>query len=140
MASWDPVSTGPARVAEQPCPGLAVALLLSQPLLRTLAIISFSLFLLPEEERSIVAQGHRLQSSSVSNFQGVNSLRAFLNSFPTHCPVLLVGVNVVAGAQVEKSFMALGLLTLVPNKVWDRTTVTLSRAPINSCFLPCLSR
>lgn len=132
-------------MAEQLYRGSAVALLLSQPLLRTLAIIWFSLFSSPEEERSLMSQGEeyhvpRLQGSSVSNFQHVNSVWAFLSSFPTPCPVLPAVVNAVAGAQVENSFMALGLLTLVPNEVWDRTIVTLSRALINSCFLCCLSR
>lgn len=44
-------------MAEQPYQYSAVALLLSQPLLPTLAIILFSLFSSPEEEWGIVPQG-----------------------------------------------------------------------------------
>lgn len=40
---WWPHGIPRARVAEQPYQSLAVTLLLSQPLLQTLAIISFSL-------------------------------------------------------------------------------------------------
>lgn len=43
-------------------------------------------------------KGQAFRGSSVSNFQGVNSLWVFLNSFPTCSPVLSVGVNVVTGA------------------------------------------
>lgn len=144
VAPWDPVSTGPARVAKQPYQCSAVALLLSQPLLPTLGIILFSLFSSPEEEggiisypkeRSIIPKGHSLQGSSVSKFHCINSLQAFLSSFPTCCPVLFVVVNFVADAQVGKSFMALGLLTFIPDEVWDSTTVMPSGALTNSCFL-----
>lgn len=122
------------------CGRTVLPVLLSQALLQTVAVISFSLFSLPEEERSIISEGHRLQGSSVSNFQCVNSLCALLSSFPARCLVLSVVVNVAVSAQIEKSFMALGLLTLVPGEGWDRTTLTLSGALINNCFLCCLSR
>lgn len=84
--------------------------------MQTLGIISFSFHQRRKgvsypKVRSITSKGHRFQGSSVSNFEGVNSLWAFLNSFPIFYLVLSVEVDVVTGAQAAKVLYGMSFLS-----------------------------